>query len=128
MHQRNTNLVMKVTRAARYANHSGGRKYAKELDKNGKKVQLERGNETDKMKEKRECSNIFRAVWLECKDDDKYQTLRDEFLEEQKNWDASSNASNSDKVVSQDDQHKRKTSISEDDSNKRRKSQRRNTK
>jgi len=36
---------MGFTRARRYANHKGGRKYAKETDASGKKVQLPRGEE-----------------------------------------------------------------------------------
>ena len=56
---------MGFTRARRYANHKGGRKYAKgETDSNGKKVQLPRSEE-DPVKAK--SARIFAEVLARVK-------------------------------------------------------------
>lgn len=55
---------MGFTRARRYANHKGGRKYAKEKDASGKKVALPRGEE-DAIKA--ESARIFSDVLARVK-------------------------------------------------------------
>lgn len=77
-------IQMGMTRARRYANHKGGRKYDR-----GTGRELARwsgGDETEvgKRREKEEASEIFKAVWRRCIDDDKYQALKREWVEAKK--------------------------------------------
>lgn len=71
-----------MTRAKRYANHAGGRKYDK---KSG--VELEKSSTHAGAKEKLEASNIFRGYWERCKEHERYAELKKAFQEEQKEWD-----------------------------------------
>jgi hypothetical protein len=75
-------IQMGMTRAKRYANHAGGRKYDKvtgeELEKSGTHKDHE---------EKLEASNIFREYWVRCKEHEGYLEKKQAFLEEQKAWD-----------------------------------------
>jgi hypothetical protein len=73
-----------MTRAKRYANYKGGRKYDAET---GKQKEISEGHEGKD--EKLEASNIFKGYWERCKEHDGYQRLKDEFLKEQKEWDKS---------------------------------------
>lgn len=75
-------IQMGMTRAKRYANHKGGRKYAKDTGK-----ELEKSTGHADMEAKRESSDIFRAVWVRCKEHEGYQKKKEEFLREQKSWD-----------------------------------------
>ncbi|KAL9089952.1 MAG: hypothetical protein Q9165_005481 [Trypethelium subeluteriae] len=74
-------IQMGMTRAKRYANHKGGRKY----DKNSGK-ELEK-KDHDGRKEKEEASRIFREVWERCKRNEAYVKRKEEFLREQREWD-----------------------------------------
>ncbi|KAI4223929.1 MAG: hypothetical protein L6R36_005035 [Xanthoria steineri] len=74
-------IQMGMTRAKRYANHKGGRKY----DANGKELDKSTGHKD--MKEKEEASQVFRQVWERCKKHDGYLQRKEAFLAEQKAWD-----------------------------------------
>lgn len=82
-------IQMGMTRAKRYANHKGGRKYAKEgpVGSNGKRTELPRSTDHDGKAEKEEASLIFRRVWEACKEDDVYLDLKEKFVDEQREWD-----------------------------------------
>lgn len=74
-------IQMGMTRAKRYANHKGGRKY----DANGKELEKSTGHKD--MKEKEEASQVFRQVWERCKKHEGYLLRKEAFLTEQKAWD-----------------------------------------
>ena len=74
-------VQMGMTRARRYANHKGGRKYDK---KSGKELPRSTGHED--LTSKKEASDIFREVWLRCKEHKRYQRRRERFVREQKEW------------------------------------------
>jgi hypothetical protein len=71
-----------MTRAKRYANHAGGRKYDKETGK-----ELEKSSKHEGAKEKLEASMIFREVWEQAKKHEGYVDKKEMFLKEQKEWD-----------------------------------------
>ena len=82
-------LQMGMTRAKRYANHKGGRKYlpgskgsAEMLDGNGDEWKGSEG-----WKEKEEASRIFKEVWGRARAFKGYQVKKAEFLKRQKEWD-----------------------------------------
>lgn len=92
-------IQMGMTRARRYANHKGGRKYARVAnDKEGQGAGVkDRGKELDKWtggspeemrkrKEKEEASEIFKAVWRRCVADEEYQTLKKKWMGEKKRF------------------------------------------
>ena len=83
-------LQMGMTRAGRYANFKGGRKYTKgektkedeEGVKGGKgkrKVKPQEGD-WEGRKEKREASDIFRGYWEKAKGSEGYLRLKEEFM------------------------------------------------
>ena len=72
-------VQMGMTRAKRYANHRGGRKY----DSDGK---ITEQKEHAGKAEKEETSQVFRSVWERCKAHEGYATKRRLFLGEQKLW------------------------------------------
>ncbi|KAL8790390.1 MAG: hypothetical protein Q9195_006408 [Heterodermia aff. obscurata] len=72
-------IQMGMTRAKRYANHSGGRKY----DTDGK---VKEKKEHAGRAEKEEASQVFRIVWERCKAHKGYASKRRLFLGEQKRW------------------------------------------
>lgn len=72
-------VQMGMTRAKRYANHSGGRKY----DADGK---IKEKEEHAGKAEKEKASQVFRSVWERCKAHEGYATKRRLFLGEQKRW------------------------------------------
>ena len=74
-------IQMGMTRAKRYANHKGGRKY----DAKGKELEKSTGHKD--MKEKEDASQVFRQVWERCKKHEGYLTKKEAFLAEQKAWD-----------------------------------------
>ena len=74
-------LQMGMTRAKRYANHQGGRKYRED----GK--EKEKGLDFAGKREKEEASMIFREMWEKAKVHEGYQRRKVEFLKEQKEWD-----------------------------------------
>jgi len=78
-------IQMGMTRAKRYANYKGGKKYAKGQDgERGK--QNEKGKEFEGRKEKEEASLIFKEVWQSCKEHEGYLRKKEDFLKEQKEW------------------------------------------
>lgn len=81
-------VQMGMTRAKRYANHKGGRKYERHgKGDDGKGKELPRSTEHKDKEEKEEASLIFREVWERCKADEVYLRLKEAFLTEQKQWD-----------------------------------------
>ncbi|KAF5664698.1 hypothetical protein FHETE_6969 [Fusarium heterosporum] len=74
-------IQMGMTRAKRYANHAGGRKYKK-----GTKEELPQSDKHPDKDEKERASLIFRQYWTRCKEDEGYQNLKQEFLKQQKDW------------------------------------------
>ena len=71
-----------MTRAKRYSNHKGGRKY----DAEGKeKAKVDHEGKA----EKEEASRIFREVWEKCKVHEGYSEKKRRFIEEQKDWERS---------------------------------------
>lgn len=86
-------IQMGMTRAKRYANYKGGRKYEPAKDGKGEvkgrdgKVrgrQLEKSQGHEGKGDKEEASNIFRGYWERCKEDERYAELKSEFLEERR--------------------------------------------
>jgi hypothetical protein len=75
-------LQMGMTRAKRYANHAGGRKYDKETG-----VELAKSQGHEGMEDKLEASLIFREVWEKAKMHDGYLAAKERFMKEQKEWD-----------------------------------------
>jgi hypothetical protein len=75
-------LQMGMTRAKRYANHAGGRKYDKE---SGKELEKSKGHVGKS--EKEEASLVFREVWERAKGWEGYVEKKERFLKEQKEWD-----------------------------------------
>jgi hypothetical protein len=84
-------IQMGMTRAGRYANRAGGRKYQKSADGSGEKVLLPKTEGHKGQQEKREASDIFRAVWLRCKDDEAFVDLKEMWMKELKEYERSSN-------------------------------------
>lgn len=74
-------IQMGMTRAKRYANHAGGRKYSKET---GDELPQSRAHQGKEGKE--EASRIFREYWERCKRCEGYQRRKEEFLKEQREW------------------------------------------
>ncbi|KAF4555462.1 Hypothetical protein D9617_2g054220 [Elsinoe fawcettii] len=79
-------IQMGMTRAKRYANHKGGRKYEATVGVDGKKKQLPKSEGHKDKEEKEESSRIFKEVWQRCKEDDTYLELKEKFQAEQKEW------------------------------------------
>ncbi|KAL8812701.1 MAG: hypothetical protein Q9223_000499 [Gallowayella weberi] len=73
-------IQMGMTRAKRYANHKGGRKY----DKEGK--ELDKSTAHKGMKEKAEASQVFREVWERCRKHEPYLMKKEAFQAEQRAW------------------------------------------
>jgi len=81
-------IQMGMTRAKRYANHKGGRKYEQGANgEEGTKKELPKSTGHKDKAEKEEASQIFREVWERCKADETYIRLKDAFMKEQKVWD-----------------------------------------
>ena len=91
-------IQMGMTRAKRYANHRGGRKYERVKGMKGEEGrvpggadgrgrQLEKSEGHEGREEKLAVSELFKGVWRECLADEGYQRLKGEFLAEQKEWD-----------------------------------------
>ncbi|KAI1419838.1 hypothetical protein F5Y12DRAFT_792687 [Xylaria sp. FL1777] len=75
-------IQMGMTRAKRYANHAGGRKYRK--DEDGGRAELPKsGNHADKS-EKEGASLVFREVWMRCRAHEGYKRKKVQFLREQR--------------------------------------------
>ena len=82
-------LQMGMTRAKRYANHRGGKKYAPGGKEKGEMLDGDgdgwKGSEG--WKEKDEASRIFKKVWERASTLKDYQAKKAEFLKRQKEWD-----------------------------------------
>ncbi|KAF2703593.1 hypothetical protein K504DRAFT_538695 [Pleomassaria siparia CBS 279.74] len=75
-------LQMGMTRAKRYANHAGGRKYDKVTGE-----ELEKSDTHPGASEKLEASLIFRDVWEKARKHEGYIDKKARFMAEQKEWD-----------------------------------------
>ncbi|KAF9694688.1 hypothetical protein EKO04_007603 [Ascochyta lentis] len=75
-------LQMGMTRAKRYANHRGGRKYDQATGE-----ALVKEEDFEGRAEKLEASLIFKEVWEKAKKHDGYQRKKERFQKEQKEWD-----------------------------------------
>ncbi|KAF2672009.1 hypothetical protein BT63DRAFT_452507 [Microthyrium microscopicum] len=71
-----------MTRAKRYAQHKGGRKYNRDTGE-----ELPKSQSHVDYADKLEASETFKAVWARCREDEIYQKLKGEFQEAQKEWD-----------------------------------------
>ena len=74
-------IQMGMTRAKRYANHAGGRKYNKDT-----KEELPKSHDHKDKADKEQASSIFKEVWERCKSHESYQKRKKDFLKEQKDW------------------------------------------
>lgn len=77
-------IQMGMTRAKRYANHKGGKKYVAGKE-NGERIEKSRGHEG--REEKLAASEVFREVWQKCREHKGYGELKKDFLREQREWD-----------------------------------------
>jgi hypothetical protein len=75
-------LQMGMTRAKRYANHAGGRKYDKSTGEELEKSEGHVGRD-----DKAQASLIFREVWEKAKACEGYVEKKERFQKEQKEWD-----------------------------------------
>lgn len=86
-------IQMGMTRAKRYANHKGGRKYdrtAREVEaEGGKRTELPKSQGHDGREEKLAVSEIFKEVWKRCTSDEAYIALRETWQAEKKEWEKS---------------------------------------
>lgn len=84
-------IQMGMTRAKRYANHKGGKKYDRSArvveEDGGKRVELPKSTGHAGMEEKLAASEVFKAVWQRCTGDERYLDLKKSFMAEQKAWD-----------------------------------------
>ena len=78
-------LQMGMTRAKRYANHKGGRKYSSDDKVLDGDADAWKGSEG--WKEKEEASRLFKGVWEKARASNGYQAKKREFLKRQKEWD-----------------------------------------
>ncbi|KAG6038112.1 hypothetical protein E4U41_004534 [Claviceps citrina] len=72
-------IQMGMTRARRYANHAGGRKY----DARTREELPRSGTHPDKA-DKEAASRIFRQYWQRCRSHRGYRALKDDFLADQR--------------------------------------------
>lgn len=83
-------VQMGMTRAKRYANRPGGRKYRRRREGGGEEEELPISAEAEKtpdQREKERASLVFRKYWERCKAHEGYRRSKEEFLREQKAWD-----------------------------------------
>ncbi|KAI9817407.1 MAG: hypothetical protein M1826_001609 [Phylliscum demangeonii] len=71
-----------MTRAKRYANHAGGRKYDKETGR-----ELPKSENHPDAGEKLAASEVFRQVWNGCRCHEGYRRRKEAFMKEQKAYD-----------------------------------------
>lgn len=77
-------IQMGMTRAKRYANYKGGKKYDGGKEKG---VQKEKSAGHEGKEEKEQASLVFREVWERCKVHESYVEMKRVFQSEQKAWD-----------------------------------------
>jgi len=87
-------IQMGMTRAKRYANHKGGRKYdrtARKIERDGgdERRELPRSENHEGRDEKLGASDVFKEVWKRCTSDERYLKLKNDFVMEQKAWERS---------------------------------------
>jgi hypothetical protein len=76
-------IQMGMTRARRYANHKGGRKYGTD----GKQLAKWTGEDSSgKRKEKEEASEIFKGYWRRCVASEEYVRLKEEWSKSKKEY------------------------------------------
>ncbi|KAK4494864.1 hypothetical protein PRZ48_014220 [Zasmidium cellare] len=81
-------IQMGMTRAKRYANHAGGRKYSRPTtSSSSKRTELPKSKGHKGQEEKLAASEVFREVWKRCTSHEEYVQLRDEWKAERKGWD-----------------------------------------
>ena len=78
-------LQMGMTRARRYANYRGGRKY--DVGADGAREQRDKSEAHEGRADKAEASRIFREAWERCKAEEGYRVRKEAFLKEQREWD-----------------------------------------
>ncbi|PIA89104.1 hypothetical protein CB0940_06716 [Cercospora beticola] len=98
-------IQMGMTRAKRYANHAGGKKYAKsslQLEREAaaltgdpvknpnhshiKRTELPKSTGHAGQEEKLAASEIFKVLWKECMKDEGYLRLKEQWQKEKKEW------------------------------------------
>lgn len=79
-------IQMGMTRARRYANHKGGRKYAKDTGEELEKWSGGSEEDARKRKEKGDASEIFKAVWRRCIEEDRYKSLKEDWTRDKKDF------------------------------------------
>ncbi|EXJ84833.1 hypothetical protein A1O3_05506 [Capronia epimyces CBS 606.96] len=76
-------IQMGMTRARRYANHKGGRKYGKD----GKQLDKWTDDDVDgKRREKEDASEIFKGYWRKCTSSERYLQLKQEWSKSKKGF------------------------------------------
>ena len=75
-------IQMGMTRAKRYANYRGGRKY----NSTGRELAKSEGHAGRDEKER--ASSVFREYWGRCREHEGYKVLKERFQDEQKKWNA----------------------------------------
>lgn len=93
-------LQMGMTRAKRYANHKGGRKYRAGAEEKGEVVKVTEGEDWKGRSEKEEASLVFREVWEKARGWEGYQVKKAEFMRRQKEWDKQRRRGNTSKQKS----------------------------
>lgn len=79
-------VQMGMTRAKRYANHKGGRKYDRET---GKEMgRWEGGDEGERAgrREKEKASEVFKGCWRRCVEEEGYGELKKRWQAEKREW------------------------------------------
>ncbi|KPI38473.1 uncharacterized protein AB675_4195 [Cyphellophora attinorum] len=81
-------IQMGMTRARRYANHKGGRKYDAKTGEVLEKWSGEGvgGEEGRKRREKEEASELFKGYWRRCIEDEGYLALKARWQREKQEW------------------------------------------
>lgn len=105
-------LQMGMTRAKRYANFKGGRKYdyvksEEGEDVKGEKIQREKGKDHEGKEEKEKASLVFRGWWDKARAHEGYKQLKEEWQKEKKEWEKNGKPSSD---VKSEDAIKRKES------------------
>ncbi|KAF2143911.1 uncharacterized protein K452DRAFT_285947 [Aplosporella prunicola CBS 121167] len=75
-------VQMGMTRAMRYANHAGGRKYTR-----GSGAELPKSEGHEGQEDKLAAAAVFRDTLARCRDHEGYKARKEAFLKEQRAWD-----------------------------------------
>lgn len=82
-------IQMGMTRARRYANYKGGRKYSSQAGAAGETLEKWSGGsaeEVRKRKEKEDASEVFKGFWRRCIEDEAYLSLKKDWTLEKKSY------------------------------------------